>query len=113
MSTTPDGTGYVLVNSVSSIEGVDCVTTDDIQGEPQVVDNSSDDKDRPCQGPSFSVAKAVMPGRPSPKPMHFAESHFELVIAHEFAWDPVLLFANHCFYCQHEHIQERAPPRLG
>src|SRR5438128_551871 len=42
ISTTPDGSGYVLATTSSSIDGIDCITADDQDQEPiiEVVDKS-------------------------------------------------------------------------
>lgn len=114
MNTTPDGSGYILSNVASSIDGLDCVTTDAPAEEPVVVaDKSAGWPDSSDLGPSVSVDRAALPKRLNKKPLHFAESHFEIVTIHEFVSEPVLVFPIHCFYCLHEHIRERALPPLA
>jgi len=112
MSSTLDGNDYVL--ATSSIGGVDCIAAYDVVEEPmQVADKSSDWPNNSDTGPGVSVDKATIPARGQKKPLHFTETHFEIVIIHELPTDPVFLFPIHCFYTVHEHIRERAPPSLG
>jgi hypothetical protein len=114
MSTTPDGGGYLLPNVASSIDGLECITVDVPTEKPIVVaDKSAGWPDNSDFGPSVSVDRAALPKRFNKKPVHFTESRFEIVIIQELAADPVLLFPIHCFYSVHEHIRERAPPRLA
>ena len=95
----------------SSITGFDCITADAADEQPvQVADKSSQYPDSSDFGPSISVDRATLPARTNKKPIHFSETHFELVIIHELPSEAVLLFPIHCFYCLHEHIRERAPP---
>jgi hypothetical protein len=112
MSSTLDGNDYGSVPSSS--DGLDCITAYDIvEEEPlQTCDRSSGWPNNSGCGPSVSVDRATIPTRTNKKPIHFAETHFQIVTVHEIAADPVFLFPIHCFYTVHEHIRERAPPRL-
>lgn len=113
-ATTPDGNAYLLVAASSSIDGIDCITADDAEEEllQVVADKSAGWPNDSDNGPSVSADRATVPTRTNKKPLHFAETHFEVVTIQELAADPVLLFPVHCFYSVHEHIRERAPPSL-
>jgi len=114
MSTTPDGGGYLLATVASSIDGLECITVDAPTEEPVVVaDKSSQYPDGSDFGPSVSVDRAALPKRFSKKPLHFADSHFQIITIHEIVTEPLLLVPIHCFYSLHEHIRERAPPSLA
>jgi len=97
------------------VDGIDCITADDSDEEPlQVVaDKSAGWPNDSDLGPSVSVDRATLPTRTNKKPIHFSETHFEVVTVHDLVADPILLFPIHCFYSVHEHIRERAPPGLA
>jgi hypothetical protein len=102
--------------SVSSIDGIDCITADDIAAvseEPvQVCDDPSDSPNAPDQGTSLSADKASIPSRPNQSPSHFADTGFCALAQSPPAITLVFLIPVHCFYSLHEHIRERAPPSL-
>src|SRR5207244_1420 len=63
------------------VDGLDCITEDDADEEPlQVVvaDRSAGWPNPTDNGPSVSVDRATLPTRTNKKPLHFAETRFEL-----------------------------------
>ena len=103
-----------MVTTHSSIDGLDCITADNIDEEPvQICDDSSDPMGDSDLSESASADKAVIPSRDDQGPPHFAVASVDLVTLRAPGTIRIPLLTVHCFYCLHEHIRERAPPPLS
>jgi hypothetical protein len=93
------------------VDGIDCITADDVDEEPlQICEDSSDPTNDPELSESALADKATIPSRDDQDLPHFAGTGFDAATLRTPHIGLILPLPVHCFYCLHEHIRERAPP---
>jgi hypothetical protein len=122
MSGTGDGSDFLLGNSRTSIEGVDCITAADpvsadwaiarIEEEPlEVTDDSSDLPARPEQGPGLWVDRLTLSSRSEQDSNAILISGLRFPRSGFNSFFLIDVSVTHCFSWIDPHIHERAPPR--
>ena len=97
----------------ASVDGVDCITADtDPEQSPEATDSFSDSTTEGSEQDNMSADRADMPKRLEHH-SYLAGITFEGVTRSSSRTMGVPAYLVRCFYCQHEHIRERAPPVIG
>jgi hypothetical protein len=103
---------------VFGVDGSNCITSVNQEKQPapgggdspNAPDSSSDIDDTDGGLDDFSADNPMRNDQDTP---HFSVSGTGAAGTRMPRIVPVLLFPVHCFYCLHEHIRERAPPKRG
>jgi hypothetical protein len=117
-SIAPDGEAYSPIAASSSIDGIDCITSENQEKQPapdggnspNLPDATSDIDDTDGGLDDFSADPSTRNDWDTPL---FSVTGLDAVALRTARIAPILLFPVHCFYCLHEHIRERAPPTVS
>ena len=100
------------VAASSSIDGSDCITSENQEKQPapgrdNSPDAASDIDDTDSALDDLGADTSTRNDQDTPL---FSVTGLDAVTLRTPRIVPILLFPVHCFYCLHEHIRERAPP---
>jgi hypothetical protein len=113
LTTSPDGPAYTLAASPGSIDGIDCITANDVNDEPlQICEDSSDPWNDLDEISPPSDDKATLPSRDDHLFSSFRLPPSSFSLTRSVGTIPAFLFSTHASFCLHEHLRERAPPSL-